>query len=124
MSVQVGPGRAVNVPGRSGRSGHSGRSGRVDLFDLVDGADDLGDDDFYGLFVGEPGESAEDAAVRNLVAWQVYAELVTGSADDPVGEENAEYAAWLLTAAPLLRRLRGGTHAAGPVTVGRVREAA
>ncbi|WP_255954603.1 hypothetical protein [Streptomyces odontomachi] len=63
----------------------------------------FGAEDFRTLFVGKPGETAEEADARAEVAREVFAELMDEGVDDEIARLDAAYAAWLLCAASLRR---------------------
>ncbi|MDT3395228.1 hypothetical protein RKE29_00940 [Streptomyces sp. B1866] len=66
-----------------------------------------GVDDFHELFLGRPGETAEQRAVRTEVAKDVLAELLAEGQADEIAFLNAVYAAQLASLTPLLGQVRG-----------------
>ena len=61
-------------------------------------------DDFRQLFLGVPGETDEQRAVRLAVAGDVLADLLDMSDVDEVATLNALYAEQLMRAVPLRKR--------------------
>ncbi|MFE7131926.1 hypothetical protein ACFVIM_13785 [Streptomyces sp. NPDC057638] len=72
-------------------------------------------DDFRALFLGEPGESEEQRAVREQAAHDVLADLLEAGRHGPVDWLDALYAAHLLCIADLRKRAIGGELRAGGV---------
>jgi hypothetical protein len=70
-------------------------------FEPLGGIEDLGAEDFRRLFLGEPGETAAQRAIRREVASEVLAELLRDSSTDSITELNARYAVQLLFTVPL-----------------------
>lgn len=70
---------------------------------------DYGPEDFRILFVGEPGETAEEADARAEVAREVFAEMMDQGANDEIARLNAAYAARLLRAMSRRTRTYRGT---------------
>lgn len=73
------------------------------------GGGEIAAEDFRRLFLGEPGETADQAASREEVAREVFAELMDEGATDEVAWLNAVYAAQLLRDAPVRRMPRRRT---------------